>query len=149
MVILKTKVIVIDSKFAPIGSILNVKLGYARNYLVPYGKAIYATKSNIINFKRKHKNITKVIDFNKLLNKINSILPINLELRCDKNNKLFGSIKDIDIKNIIFEKLNIKISKKFILLTNGPIKYIGNYNIKIKLYKKYIVNFLINIKPLN
>ncbi len=148
----KVKVLIIDKNSSLSGKILNVKSGYARNYLIPFKKAVYASSDNI----NKYKNDNYKDNFNyksykidKLYKKIISLSPLILKFRCDDNNKLFCSIKNIDIKNIFYDKLNIKISKKCIIFPNGPIKYLGNYIIKIFLYKKNIFNFNIIIKKLN
>ncbi len=151
---IKIKVLIIDKKSLMFGKVLYVKSGYARNFLVPYGKAVYATSYNLKKFKINNlivkDNIKfKLSRFNDLYKKIISISPLILKLRCDNKNKLFGSVKNIDIKNIFFEKLNIKLSKKCIILPNGPIKYIGNYEIKISLYENNVFNFLLNIIKLN
>ncbi len=146
----KVKVIILDKSISNIGNILKVNPGYARNYLIPYNKAVYATYKNINKFSNKSKFLDfKLFKLDKLKRKIISLSPLNIKLRSDKNNKLFCSIKNIDIKNIFLDKLNIKISKKCIILPKGPIKYLGNYIINISLYKKDYFNFLIKIKSLN
>ncbi len=150
----KIKVIVLNKNISFIGNIIKVNSGYARNYLIPYNKAVYATSYNIKKYNKKYLdnikfNNNKLSKFKKLYNKIIFLSPLEIKLRCDKKNKLFGSIKNIDIKNIFLEKLNIKISKKCIIFPNGPIKYLGNYIIKISLHKENVFDFLINIKSLN
>ncbi len=146
----KIKVIILDKKISYIGNILKVNSGYARNFLIPYNKALYATNKNINNFFKDNKNLdNKYSRLNILKNKIIDLSPLNIKLRCDKNNKLFCSIKNIDIKNIFLDKLNIKISKKCIILPKGPIRYLGSYIINIYLYKKDCFDFIININSLN
>ncbi len=147
---IKVKVIILDKNISYVGNILKVSRGYARNFLIPYNKAVYATSKNINKFYKVNKYLNnKILKLNKLKDKIINLSPLNIKLRCDKNKKLFCSIKNIDIKNIFLDKLNIKISKKCIILPNGPIKYLGNYIINISLYKKDIFDFLINISSLN
>ncbi len=146
----KVKVIIIDKNISYVGNILKVNPGYARNFLIPFNKALYATSKNIKKFyKNKEYLNNKYLKFKDLKNKIINLSPLNLKLRCDKNNKLFCTIKNIDIKNIFLDKLNIKISKKCIVLPKGPIKYLGNYIINISLYKKDFFDFIINIKSLD
>ncbi len=151
----RIKVLIIDKNSLFFGKVLFVKPGFARNYLIPYGKAVNASSNNLIKFNKSNLNINNsnfgfnLDKFNYLYKKIISLSPLNLKLRCDYKNKLFGSIKNIDIKNIFLDKLNIKISKKCIILPNGPIKYLGNYIIKISLYKNNIFDFLINVIKLN
>ncbi len=144
------KIIIIKkNSLGKIGNILNVKLGYARNYLIPYNFALYATKNNINKFNRinlikdiKDKNKKKKLHI--IYKNIILLSPIKLYYKCSKNGKLFDSLNSNDISNIISKKLNYKLSKKSIILLNGPIKFIGKHLINISLNKKKI-DFYINI----
>ncbi len=145
------KIILLNkNRLGKVGNIVNVKSGYARNYLVPYNKAIYATKKNIekINekltliIKFKKKELSKI---NNLYEKIISLSPLLIKSKCSKNGKLFGSINSDFISKIISSKINYNIPKNFIILPNGSLKYLSKYKIVISLYKKKKFNFFINI----
>ncbi len=144
------KIIVIKKNYlGKIGDIVNVKLGYARNYLIPYSFALYVSKKNINFLKKKYIlknkiNKEKENKFLEIYNKLILLSPINLYYKCGKNGKLFNSIKSIDISNIISKRLNCVFDKKYIKLFNRPIKYLGKYIIKIFFYNKNI-NFVINV----
>ncbi len=142
------KVIILskDVYLGDVGSIKKVKNGYARNFLIPYKKAVYATKLNLIKYGFSKKNIVDE-NIDKLKEKILSLSPLNISVRSE-NNKLFGSIKNIDISNLIYEKLSIKISRKNIIIPNFYIKYIGDYDISIYLSKKNFVSILLKIRTI-
>ncbi len=149
----KIKVIILDKYITNIGNIISVKPGYARNYLIPNFKAVYANDINIKKFSKKYISLIngskkKFIYKNEIYKKIIKLSPLEFCLRSDDNNKLFCSVKSVDIKNLIFKKLNIKISEKYILFPKGPIKYLGDYIIKINLCKNIIFDFSIKIKKL-
>lgn len=145
------KVIVLkNSNLGKIGDIINVKSGYARNYLIPYKKVLIANKNNINKFSKKKYNFDFLKDkknkfFSNLYKKINLLSPLKLYYRCTKNGKLFDSLKCIDIYRILLKRIKLKFSKKIIFLPKGPIKYLGEHTINIKIYKKDILYFKINL----
>ncbi|MCM0158285.1 50S ribosomal protein L9 [Candidatus Nardonella dryophthoridicola] len=113
------KVIILKSinKLNNSKDIINVKDGYARNFLIPYGYAIIANKNNINSYKNKiieKENIIKNKEkyYEYIINEIIKINDNNIIIYSrSKNNKLFGSIKEIDIINY-FNNINKKINLK-------------------------------------
>ncbi len=145
------KIILLNkNKLGKVGNIVNVKSGYARNYLIPYNKAIYATKKNITKFNEK---LALIIDFRKkefkkinyLYKKIISLSPLVIKSKCSKNGKLFGSINSDIISKIISNKINYNVPKSFIILPSGPLKYLSKYKIIVSLYKKKKFDFFVHI----
>ncbi len=145
------KVIILKKSYlGKIGDVINVKSGYARNYLIPFKKVLYFNDDNLkkINKKKilfniiKNKNIKKIDD---IYNKIILLSPMNLYYRCSKVGKLFSSFKLFDLYKIFLKKLKYKISKKNIFFPNGPIKYIGKHTINIFLNNNKKIDFIINI----
>ncbi len=145
------KVILLNkNKLGKTGSVVDVKSGYARNYLFPYNKAIYASKENIKKFNKKLSLVVKLekeelYKISNLYKKIISLSPLVIKSKCSKKGKLFGSINSESISKIISSKINFNISKKFIILPNGPLKYISEYKIIIFLYKKKKFSFLVKV----
>ena len=118
-----TKVVVLEKfkKNWEIGSVVNVKDGYARNYLIPNGKAKFATNENIEEIKLLEKSLLKKDDENKsnaneIATKINELKFIK-EIAAKENGELYGSLSVSDIVNFLSEN-DIIIQKKSVKLGN-------------------------------
>lgn len=136
-------------KLGKLGELINIKPGYAQNFLIPKGEAIVATKENIKYFKIKKniiyikfKNMQKLVKTR--VKKIKNLNKINIEAQSNHKGKLFGSIGIRDIFNKIKEN-NINISKKEIHLPNGILRKIGIHKIKIYIQNKIKIDIFINI----
>ncbi len=146
-----TKVVVLEKfkKNWEIGTVVYVKDGYARNYLIPNGKAKFATKQNIEEIKSLEESLLKKDDENKcnasdLATKINE-LKFTKEIAAKENGELYGSLSVSDIVSFLSEN-NITIQKKFVKLGN-KIKTIGEYSVDIDLHPE--VNCSLNIEILS
>jgi len=146
-----TKVVVLEKfrKNWEIGTVVTVKDGYARNYLIPNGKAKFATKKNIEEIKSLEANLIKQDNHNKKVaeqkaSQINS-LHFQKEIAAKDNGELYGSLNVSDIVNFLNEN-SISIQKKSVKLGN-KIKSIGEYNVEIDLHPE--VNCSLNIEILS
>ncbi len=146
-----TKIVVLEKfkKNWEIGSVVSVKDGYARNYLIPNGKAKFATKQNIEEFKILEESLLKKDDENKTIanetaSKINE-LKFSKEIAAKDNGELYGSLSVSDIVVFLAEN-NINIKKKFVKLGN-KIKTIGEYSVDIDLHPE--VNCSLDIEILS
>ena len=146
-----TKVVVLEKfkKNWEIGSVVSVKSGYARNYLIPNGKAKFATKENIEEIKSLESSLLKRDDENrsqadKTASKINE-LKFTKEIASKENGELYGSLSVSDIVNFLSEN-DVIIQKKFVKLGN-KIKTIGEYSVVIDLHPE--VNCSLDIEILS
>ena len=146
-----TKVVVLEKfkKNWEIGSVVSVKSGYARNYLIPNGKAKFATKENIEEIKSLESSLLKRDDENrsqadKTASKINE-LKFTKEIASKENGELYGSLSVSDIVTFLSEN-SINIQKKFVKLGN-KIKTTGNYSVNIDLHPE--VNCSLDIEILS
>ena len=146
-----TKVVVLEKfkKNWEIGSVVSVKDGYARNYLIPTGKAKFATKQNIEDIKSLEESLIKKDDENKavaieIASKINE-LKFTKEIAAKENGELYGSLNVSDIFVFLNEN-ELNIQKKSIKLGN-KIKSIGEYSVDIDLHPE--VNCSLNIEILS
>ncbi len=131
------------------GDIIEVKRGYARNYLIPKGLALEATPQNIKAFEQKKKKIEarKLREKEqalKLKEKIESI-EISLRRKAGEEDKLYGSVTNIDIAEEL-EKAGIVIDRKKILLEK-PIKSLGEFEVPIKVFPEIIANLKVKVLP--
>ena len=133
------KVILLENlaKIGSIGEIIDVKRGFARNYLISNKKALYASKQNIkevekikseLNKKDQEKKKQAKQIFDNLNNKIFEIKKLVTE-----NNDLYGSIKPTEISKLInnFEKVDVKPS---LIQPLKEIKSLGTFKVKINLH---------------
>jgi len=135
------KVILLENlaKIGSIGQVIDVKRGFARNYLISNKKALHASKENIkevekikseLNKKdQERKKLSKQIS-EKLNNKIFQVKKLITE-----NNDLYGSIKPTEISKLIneFEKIEIKPSQ---IQPLNEIKSLGTFKVKINLHSE-------------
>ena len=134
-----------------IGDVLNVKRGYARNYLIKNNKALYASEKNINEVNKKKAELNKKDlevkkDAKKLFNLLNN-KTFKVKKLVTENNELYGSVKPTEISKIIFEKENIKIKPSQMDLETG-IKTVGIFKVNINLHAEIQANILIQVEKL-
>lgn len=134
-----------------IGDVLNVKRGYARNYLIKNNKALYASEKNINEVNKKKAELNKKDlevkkDAKKLFNLLNN-KTFKVKKLITENNELYGSVKPTEISKIIFEKENIKVKPSQMDLETG-IKTVGMFKVNINLHAEIQANILIQVEKL-
>lgn len=134
-------------KLGFIGDIVDVKLGYARNFLLPKKKALRATDANIEYFKNKKaeieaNNLKLKTDAEKAAAKMSDI-SIVLTRQASDSGFLFGSVRPADVVEALDEQ-GFKVSKGQVRIA-APIKAIGTYQIGIVLHPEVIVNVSLRV----
>ena len=134
-------------KLGQIGDLVSVKSGYARNFLLPQGKAVFASKKNIKIFEDKKaqlegENISRKKEAQNLADNIN-IKEIVIIRAASESGQLYGSVTSKDIANEI-TKSGISINKSQILL-NKTLKTLSFEDISIKLHPEVFFNLKLNI----
>tara|TARA_B000000609_G_C24127978_1_gene323616 strand:- start:657 stop:1115 length:459 start_codon:yes stop_codon:yes gene_type:complete len=144
------KVILLENikKIGSIGEIIQVKRGFARNFLIANKKALYASKENIsqvekIKAELSKKDNEKKSNAKKLSEKINKKTYIIKKLSTE-NNELYGSVKPTEISKLIKEidKLEIKPS---MIQPIKEIRSIGKFNVKISLHSEVDAEIIIEV----
>ena len=121
--------------FGSEGDIINVKPGFARNYLVPRGLALRASKRNMAVVEEK-KHIKKAQEnriekANKILSEKLTKTTITIEVQVGEEERIFGSVTSQNIQESL-EENGISIDRSIILMEE-PIKSLGVYNIPVKI----------------
>jgi len=132
------------------GDIVNVKSGYARNYLIPKDIAVYATKNNVSKIENriaKAKQIeTERVEKLKSVSEKLDKLTLKFELKAGDEDKLFGSVTTQMISDSLSDN-GYQIERKDIMI-DEPIKALGNYYVTIYLHKDVSSKVKIKVKAL-
>ena len=135
------KVILLENlkRIGSIGEVIDVKRGFARNFLIANKKALYASKENIkevekIKLELSKKDNEKKQDAKKILEKINKKL-YSVKKLSTENNELYGSVKPTEISKLIFENSKIEIKPSMIQPVK-EIKSLGKFEVKISLHSE-------------
>lgn len=134
-------------KLGNFGAIVEVKDGYARNYLIPRKLAYPATESAIKLVQQTVAKRAKELEKQKqslttIAEQIKNT-PITLVVKVGAEDRMFGSVTTADISEAL-AKQNIQIDHKKIRLTE-PIKSLGNYTIPIKLHPEIVAELLVQV----
>lgn len=128
--------------------VVTVKAGFARNYLIPEGKAFEATKANLKHLDQlKEQRVKREAEEHQaaqdLAAKIKK-LKLEFTLETGQGGKAFGSVTTIDIQKELSEK-GVEIDRHAIQL-DSPIKTSGKQDLEIKLHTEVTANLKINVK---
>ena len=134
-------------KLGQMGDIVDVKSGYARNFLLPFRKALRATEQNIQYYEKQKsileaKNIENIKEAESLKAKINGISFTLIRSASDAG-ALYGSVSAKDIMDVVSEN-GIVIAKNQINLEK-PIKELGIYKINVSLHPEISSEIIINV----
>lgn len=134
-----------------LGDKVKVKAGYGRNYLIPQGKAVYATQENIKKFESRRaeleKNAALVLEKAQAKKEaLEGLQVVTISAKAGEEGKLFGSVGTRDIAAAITQT-GIAVSKSEVMLTAGLLRQIGEYEISIELHGDVTANIKVNIVP--
>jgi len=128
---------------------VNVKAGYARNYLIPQGIAILATESNkkvlAETLKQKAHKEAKIKNAAEDVSKSLKDLVVKIGAKAAESGKIFGSVNAIQIAQALKEQHNIEIDRKKIHVDHEHIKELGTYKAKIHLHKEVQVEITFEV----
>jgi large subunit ribosomal protein L9 len=120
-----------------LGDKVNVKPGYGRNFLIPYGKAVAASKTNIEEFERRRAELEAAAAANRAGAEARAARLVELVVTISANagdeGKLFGSIGTRDIADAV-TAAGVEINKSEVRLPNGVIREIGEYDVDIQVH---------------
>ncbi len=146
--------IILTEKIQSLGAeadIVRVKAGYARNFLLPRGKAIEVTVANrkrltSLQTKRAERETKELNEAEELARRINK-LKLTVELETGETGKAFGSITAADLADRLKQELgaNIAVDRHRIHLEK-PIKETGAHEVQVKLHSNVTAKFTVNVK---
>ena len=144
------KVILLENvkKIGSIGEVIEVKRGFARNFLIANKKALYASKDNIkevekIKSELAKKDNAKKAEAQKIYEQINK-KKFTVQKLSTENNELYGSVKPTEISKLIQDENKIDIKPSMIQPVE-EIKALGKFKVKISLHSEVDAEITINV----
>ena len=132
-VILLEKIVNLGS----LGDVVKVKEGFARNYLIPNGKAKRATAQNLADFEKRRGELEKAQSeaLTKAQEKAAKLdgLMVQITQKAGVDGKLFGSVTNVDISEAL-KGQGLEVPKAAIRMPQGPLKQVGEYPLQIGLH---------------
>ena len=121
-----------------VGDQVNVKSGYARNFLIPQGKAVMATKANIEHFEARRAELEAAAAANLAAAQaraaqIAALEAITIASKAGDEGRLFGSVTTREIADAI-NAAGVKVAKSEVRLSTGPLRTLGEHEVKFQLH---------------
>ena len=146
------KVILLENikRIGSIGEIIDVKRGFARNFLISNKKALYASKENISQVEKIKLDLSKKDNERKkeaklIFEKINKKEYFVKKLSTE-NKELYGSVKPTEISKLIYEKENVEINPSNIQ-PSKEIKSLGEFKVEINLHSDVQTQITVKVVP--
>ncbi len=131
-----------------LGQIVKVKDGFARNFLIPQGKAKRATKENLAEFETRRVELeqaqaTALQKAQEQGAKIDGLM-VQITQKAGVDGKLFGSVTNVDISEAL-KKQGFEVPKAMIRMPQGPLKTVGDHTVKIALHTDVVVTITVSV----
>ena len=145
------QVILLDkiAKLGGLGDQVSVKSGYARNYLIPQGKAVMATKANIEAFGARRAELEAKLAANKAAAeeraaKLAELATVVIASKSGDEGKLFGSIGTRDIADAV-SAAGVKVAKSEVRLPNGVLRTTGEHEVSFQVHSEVFAKVIVNV----
>jgi large subunit ribosomal protein L9 len=131
-----------------LGQVVKVKDGFARNYLIPHGKAKRATAANLAEFEQRRAELeaaqaTALQQAQEQGTKLDGLMVQDTQ-KAGVDGKLFGSVTNVDISEAL-KKQGFDVPKALIRMPQGPLKTIGDHPLKIALHTDVVVTITVSV----
>ncbi len=131
-----------------LGDVVRVKDGYARNFLIPQGKAKRATTASLAEFEKRRAELEKthaaaLAQAQERAAKVEGLM-VQITQKAGVDGKLFGSVTNSDISEAL-KKQGIDAPKASIRMPEGPLKTIGDYPLKVALHTDVLVTITVSV----
>ena len=131
-----------------LGEVVKVKDGFARNFLIPHGKAKRATTANLAEFEKRRAELEKaqneaLAQAREAGGKLDGLM-VQITQKAGVDGKLFGSVTNSDISAAL-KNQGYEVPKAAIRMPAGPIKVIGDSSLKITLHADVVVGITVSV----
>lgn len=131
-----------------LGDVVKVRDGFARNFLIPHGKAKRATRDNLAEFEKRRADLEKAQSeqFTAAQDKATKLegLMVQVAQKAGVDGKLFGSVTNADVSEAL-KKQGFDIPKAAIRMPQGPLKNVGDHPLKIALHTDVVVTVTVSV----
>jgi large subunit ribosomal protein L9 len=131
-----------------LGEQVSVKAGFGRNFLIPQGKAVAATKENVASFEARRAELEKVAAEKLAAAEARKAkldeLSITIAHNAGEEGKLFGSVGTLDIAKAITDA-GVEVAKSEVRLPEGALRNIGDYEIDVELHSDVVATVKLSI----
>ena len=136
------------AKLGELGQVVKVKDGYARNYLIPHGKAKRATEENLKAFESRRADLEKaqaeaLAKAQERGTKLDG-LTLQITQKAGVDGRLFGSVTNYDIVEAL-KGQSFEVEKSQVRMPAGPLKQVGEHHIQIALHTDVVVTVNISV----
>ena len=146
-VVLVTKI----KNLGEIGDVVDVKSGFARNFLLPYHKALPATEKYMKDFEEKKGEYLKKAADELSLAEANALkiedIKLTIAANAQESGALFGSVGVSEILEAIHADGHDFVKRSSIILLSGPIKEVGEFTVNVELHPEIVKSISIEVKP--
>ncbi len=131
-----------------LGDRIAVKAGYGRNYLIPEGKAVFATENNVVAFEKRRAELEKkaqqsLASAEQRAAKLNDTTVV-ISAQASDEGKLYGSVGANEIKDALLAR-SLDVLKREIVMTEGPLHSLGLYVVEIHVHSDVIAKLQVEI----
>jgi large subunit ribosomal protein L9 len=131
-----------------LGDVVKVRNGYARNFLIPHGKAKRATRENLAEFGERRAELEKaqqeqLTAAQEKASKLDGF-SVQITQKAGVDGKLFGSVTNADIAEALNAQ-NFDVAKASIRMPQGPLKNVGDHEIKVALHTDVVVSITVSV----
>jgi large subunit ribosomal protein L9 len=131
-----------------LGDVVKVRDGFARNYLIPQGKAKRATPANVAEFERRRGELEQAQSdaLTKAQDKAAKLdgLMVQITQKAGVDGKLFGSVTNVDVSEAL-KLQGFEVPKAAIRMPQGPLKTVGDHPLKIALHADVVVTVTVSV----
>ncbi len=131
-----------------LGDVVKVKDGYARNFLIPSGRARRATQGAIAEFEARRAELEKVAAAKhaeaQALGEKLAAATVKLSQKAGVDGRLFGSVTNHDVSEEL-NKQGFKVAKSQVRMPNGPLKNVGDYTVSVNLHTDVTVDVAVTV----
>ena len=131
-----------------LGEVVKVREGFARNFLIPQGKAKRATPENLADFEKRRGELEKaqaeaLASAQERASKLDGLM-VQVTQKAGVDGKLFGSVTNVDVSDAL-KAQGFDVPKAAIRMPQGPLKQVGDHPLKIALHSDIVVTVTVSV----